>query len=206
MADYASWIAKQKANALARGGKSLRNLPGADDVDEFPHATNRKRGEIVNPVTGEIVTDCLTIARLSEALGITSHTLGRMLVDLGCAVLVLSTKEVPMVCAPHLTKPRYEHVPEATHDGVEAGLVIPVMFRHGGRKTQCILITPKGQAAVRAALVERETAAREAGKVRTKQKLVSQLLEAGLSQAAIVRKTGLPQQTVSRIMKTLPTT
>lgn len=205
MADYAAWIAEQKRAAIARGGKPLRNLPGPDDVDEFPHVANRKPGEIVNPVTGEIVTDCLTIAVLSEALGITSFTLGRVLVDLGCAVLVLSTKEVPMECAPHLTKPRYEHVPAVTRRGVEEGLVIPIMFRHGGRKTQCILITPKGQEAVRAALVEREAAAREAGKVRTKQKLVSQLLETGLSQAAIVRKTGLPKQTVSRIVKTLPT-
>lgn len=206
MRDYSEWIAAQRRDAIARGGKPLRNLPGADDRDPFPHVTNRKPGEIVNPVTGEIVTGCLSIARMSQALGISSHDLGRMLVDLGCAVLILTAQEVPMICAPHLTKPRYQHTPEATYEGVEAGLVIPVMFRNGGRKTQCILITPTGQEAVRAALQAKRSAPAKGGKVEIKAGQIRELLNAGLSQAAIVRATGLPKQTVSRIVKTLATT
>jgi hypothetical protein len=119
-------------------------------------------------------------------------------------VRVLTTKEVPMICAPEVTKPRYERVPQATREGVEDGLVIPITFDHGGRKTQCVLVTPEGQAAVRAALTEQmKTKSPKPRKVEKKTQVIRELLAAGHSQASVVRQTGWPKQTVSRLVKTM---
>lgn len=123
---------------------------------------------------------------------------------IGALVRVLTTKEVPMICAPEVTKPRYEHVPQATREGVEDGLVIPITFDHGGRKTQCVLITPEGQAAVSAALTEQmKIEGPKPRKVETKTQIIRELLAAGHSQASVVRQTGWPKQTVSRLVKTM---
>lgn len=203
MADFAAWIAAQREAAIARGGKPLRDIPRGNR-DPFPRATNRKRGEIINPLTGEIVTGCLTISKLSDQLGLSSQKVTDALEKIGAVVRVLTAKEVPMICAPEVTKPRYERVPQATREGVEDGLVIPITFDHGGRKTQCVLVTPEGQAAVRAALTEHmKTKGPKPRKVETKTHVIRELLAAGHSQASVVRQTGWPKQTVSRLVKTM---
>lgn len=205
--NYSEWIAAQRRDAIARGGKPLRkhSKRSGADLEPFARTEDRKPGEIVNPVTGEIVTGCLTVSKLADRLSVSPQQVTAVLEKAGAVVRVLRTKEVPMVCAPELTKPRYEHTPEVTRDGVEDGLVIPLMFKHGGRQSQCILITPVGQEAVKAALQAKRSAPDKVGKVESKAQRIVELLDAGLSQAAIVRATGFSQQTVSRIMKTVPT-
>lgn len=203
MADFAAWIAAQREAAIARGGKPLTFVP-SDDGRGFPYAARRKRGEIINPLTGEVVTGCLTISKLSDQLGLSSQKVTDALEKIGAVVRVLTTKEVPMICAPEVTKPRYERVPQATREGVEDGLVIPITFDHAGRKTQCVLITPEGQAAVRAALTEQmKTKDPKPRKVEAKTQVIRELLAAGHSQASVVRQTGWPKQTVSRLVKTM---
>lgn len=203
MADFAAWIAAQREAAIARGGKPLTFVPSGDGRG-FPYAARRKRGEIINPLTGEIVTGCLTISKLSDQLGVSSQKVTDALEKIGAVVRVLTTKEVPMICAPEVTKPRYERVPQATSEGVENGLVIPITFDHGGRKTQCVLITPEGQAAVRVAVTDEvKVIGRKPRKVETKMQVIFELLAAGHSQASVVRQTGWPKQTVSRLVKTI---
>ncbi|KND19315.1 hypothetical protein ADZ37_09895 [Pannonibacter phragmitetus] len=205
---YKGWLAAQKTAALARGGEPLRMVPGSGDR-EFPHMAQRRKGEIINPLTGEVVTGCLTASKLSGKLGLSSQKVYDLLEKAGALVRVLRAREVPMICAPWLTKPAYEHVPEVTREGVEDGLVIPIAFSHGGRETQCILITPKGQAVVSAALAgktseassEASGEAKRPGKVETKKQVIRDLLAAGHSQAAVVRQTGWPKQTVSRLVR-----
>ncbi|UJW75796.1 hypothetical protein [Rhizobium sp. SL42] len=203
MADFTAWIAAQREAAIARGGKPLRNIPRGNR-DPFPRASNRKRGEIINPVTGEIVTGCLTISKLSDQLGLSSQKVTNALEQIGAVVRALTTKDVPMICAPEVTKPRYERVPQATREGLEGGLVVPITFDHGGRKTQCVLITPEGQAAVWAALKDEvKTSGPRPRKVETKTQVIRELLAAGHSQGSVVRQTGWPKQTVSRLVKTM---
>lgn len=198
MPDYAAWISAQRAAAIARGGKPLRNLPGADEY-EFPRATNRKQGEIINPLTGEIVTGCLTISKFADQLRLSAQALADVLEEAGAVVRVLRADEVPMICDPCQTKPRYYHTPAVTREGVEDGLVIPISVSHRGKRVPCILITPQGQEKVRQQL--RGEAPQKLGKVAVKQEMIGRLLEAGYSQASIARETGLPKQTVSRIAK-----
>lgn len=207
MLDYANWIAAQRRDAIARGGKPLRkhSQRSGADVEPFARIQDRKPGEIVNQLTGEIVTGCLTVSKVADLLSVSPQQVTDVLEKAGAVVRVLRTKEVPMICAPELTKPRYEQTPEVTRDGVEEGLVMPLMFKHGGRLTQCVLLTPAGQKAVKAALQAKREEPAKSGKVETKARRIGELLAAGLSQAAIVRETGLPKQTVSRIMRTLPT-
>ncbi|WP_296074584.1 hypothetical protein [uncultured Agrobacterium sp.] len=207
MHDYAEWIAAQRRDAIACGGKPLRKHSQRSGADLVPFARteDRKPGEIVNPVTGEIVTGCLTVSKLADRLGVSPQQVTALMEKAGAVVRVLRAKEVPMICAPELTKPRYEHTPEVTRDGVDDGLVIPLMFKHGGRQSQCILITPRGQEVVKAALQAKQSVPVKSGKVESKARRISELLDVGLSQAAIVRATSFSQQTVSRIMKTLPT-
>lgn len=203
MADFVAWIAAQREAAIARGGKPLTFVP-SDDGRGFPYVARRKRGEIINPLTGEIVTGCLTISKLSDQLGLSSQKVTDALEKIGAVVRVLTAKEVPMICAPEVTKPRYERVPQATSEGVEGGLVIPITFDHGGKKTQCVLITPEGQAAVRTALTEQmKTKGPKLKKVETKTQVIRELLAAGHSQASVVRQTGWPKQTVSRLVRTM---
>lgn len=204
MIDYLEWLSRKRREAVARGGKPLKNLPGAVAYAEFPFVANRVKGEMVNPLTGEIATGCLTVARMSEELAITPQKVGDEMVALGWSVMVLRAFEVPMLCAPHLTKPRYYHSPEATSYGVWEGFVIPVRFEHGGRETTCMFITPDGQEKLKASLMTRSArAGRMKSKAVTRRQAVGQLLAKGLSQAEISRQTNLPKQTVSRMVKAL---
>lgn len=200
--DYADWIAWQRAAAIARGGKPLRYVPGKGH-DQYPRATKRQAGEIINPVTGEIVADCLTISKLAEKLKTSPQKIVALLKMIGAVDHVLKTKEVSMISAPHLTKPQYEHIPEARGEGVAEGLLIPITFKHGNRKLQCLFITPSGQDAVEEILKAQENTASKEGKVQMKQRILRELLSAGHSQASIARLTGWPKQTVSRLARAM---
>ena len=199
MPDYASWIAEKRAEALELGGKPLRYLPSAGKSHGLRDVQGRETGEIVNPVTGEVFTDCLTISKLSASLNITAKQLTDELEKLGCVHRVLKYHTVPAISAPHMTKAVYYEGPEATPWGEENGLVIPVNVHRGGRDLEMLLITPAGQALVRKPKApERPVKSR----AEERRKTVLELLRDGLSQSAIVYQTGIPKQTVSRIVKT----
>jgi DNA invertase Pin-like site-specific DNA recombinase len=201
---FSSWIRQKRAAAVARGGRPLRNLPGTDDYDDFPRATARQRGEIINPMTGEVVTGCLTISKLSIQLGLSAQETAKLMEKAGCVARVLRTDEVPMICDPTQTKPRYYHTPEVTYFGMMEGLAVQIIVRHHGKRKPCILITPHGQETMRALMADRGQIAKpDDGKVALKRRLIGELLAARHSQAAIARATGLPKQTVSRIAKTI---
>jgi DNA invertase Pin-like site-specific DNA recombinase len=201
LVDYQEWIAAQRAAAVARGGKPLRDLPSSDG-HQFPRVRRRKSGELVNPVTGEICEGCLTIKQLAQKLGASSQQIRKTLEQMGAVVHALTTKEVPSVSTPGATKPRYERIPMVTEFGMEEGLVIPITFSHQGRRTECVFVTTDGQVAVEEAL-QREREKSSLGKVEAKQKVIRGLLRAGHSQSSIVRITGWPKQTVSRIAKSI---
>ena len=199
MVRYACWIAGQRAAALARGGKSLRIFPPRPGVyaPDFPYTSQRRRGEIINPLTGEIVTGCLTIPRFAKELGLSSHALGKLLQAAECADLVLCTRDVPMACAAGQYKPQYYHTPRASQRGIAEGWVIPLPDKMG---RPFILITTLGQERIKAALAAQTP---EHGRVEARRQLVCGLLGNGLSQAEISRQTGIPKQTVSRIARSL---
>ncbi len=201
LVDYLEWIAAQRAAAVARGGKPLRDLPGSDG-HQFPRVRRRKSGELVNPVTGEICEGCLTIKQLSDKLSVSSQQIRKILEQMGAVVHALTAREVSSVSTPGATKPRYERIAMVTEFGMEEGWVIPIKFSHQGRRTECVFVTTDGQAAVEEAL-QRERQNTPLGKVEAKQKVIRELLSEGHSQSSIARITGWPKQTVSRIAKSI---
>jgi hypothetical protein len=199
MIGYACWIAEQRAAALARGGKVLRghsHMSRRGEADFFG-LVQVQRGEIINPLTGEIVTGCLSIRLFAKDLGISSHALGKLMQKMACADLVLCTREVPLIGSPERTRPLYYRTPQASTRGIEEGWVIPVT---GSRGRPFILITPLGQEKIKAELAVQTPAC---GRIAAKRQKVRALLNNGLSQAEISRRTGIPKQTVSRIVRTL---
>lgn len=199
MPDYASWITEKRAEALELGGKPLRYLPSAGKRHGLRNVQGRETGEIVNPVTGEVFTGCLSIAKLSASLNVTASKLTDALEKLGCVHRVLKYLTVPAISDPHMTKAVYYEGPEATPWGVENSLVIPVTVHHRGRDLEMILITPAGQALLSKPQAPQRPAT---SRVEERRKTVLDLLRGGLPQSAIVQKTGIPKQTVSRIVKT----
>lgn len=198
---YEEWITQHRQAAKERGGKAFR-FPRDAEGHKFPVVKGRQTGEIVNPLTGEIVTGCLTVSKLAAQLGTSSQQVNNALEKMGAVVRVLRPKERPMLLAPHLTKTSWERQPEATGAGIEDGLVIQLRFGHGNRESECILVTPSGQAAVSGSL-KGDLAPTKPGKVEAKQKIIRALIDEGLTQAQIARKTGWPRQTVSRLIKSM---
>lgn len=204
MTSYREWLDGHKATSHARGGH-LINPPSRADEGYFIRAEREgwshirnyrgwKRGEIVNPLTGEVVTNCLTITKLAEKLHTTSTKVIDLMEALGLVNRILSVESVPMVCAPDFRKPRYSHRPETTAWAIEKGYCIPItVSRSVGfeeRRIKMILITPDGQKllSTKLAPVRREGKAKD---------IVKQLLQGGRSQAEIVALTGYSQQAVS---------
>lgn len=204
MTSYREWLAGHKAASHARGGRPI-NPPSRADEGYFIRAEREgwshirnyrgwKCGEIANPTTGEVVTNCLTIAKLAEKLSTTSTKVIDLMETLGLVNRILSVESVPMVCAPDFWKPRYSHRPEVTTGAVEDGYCIPItVSRSVGfeeRRIKMILITPDGQKLLskKLAPVRREGKATD---------IVKHLLQGGRSQAEIVALTGYSQQAVS---------
>lgn len=206
MIDFTQWIAQQRADAKARGGKRWTYTMLAAAKQEAKSRTNgfyvadRKPGEIVNPVTGEIITDCVTIGNLAASLGITTARLTDLMEQRGLVHRVLTCKYVPMICHSDYRKPYYYHTPEATPEAVRAGLVAQITGQWGaGRKGALrlmILVTPEGQrlmqslfstptdTPVKAKLVRRES--------------VERLHRQGRTPSEIVSMTGISRRTVFR--------
>ncbi|MET3853774.1 helix-turn-helix domain-containing protein [Rhizobium sp. OAE497] len=204
MVSFHEWLAAKRAEALERGGKPLTGLPAQGRDLDITFPTSRRAGEIVNPLTGEIVTGCLVITKLAAVLGITSDKLTDQLESLGVVQRVLKTSEVPMITAPHLTKPRYHHSPEATCYGVAEGYIIPIGVWFKGVPIECLLITPEGQKLCREQ--GNKPLAKPLSKVEQRRALVADMLAKGLRQAEIARAASLPRQTVSRIAHELQKT
>ena len=200
--EYNDWLANHKAASKARGGRLIRP-PSREEEERYRRAKEEgwshirghrkwKPGEIVNPITGEIVTDCLSIAKLAEKAGMTSSKLIDHMETLGTVHRVLDIRQVPMVCAPELQKPRYDRKPEATCWAVEEGYRIPIKVNRSVgmevKRISMILITPEGQRYVT------QRFGKKAGKAG---QIVGHLFSEGKSQAEIVQLTGYTQQLVS---------
>jgi len=201
---YAAWIAAKQSEAEARGAKPLKYVPsrhsegfylnGQGDLP-IPPTVKLAPGEILNPITGEIITDCLSIKNLAAELGITSHKLTDQMERQGLVNRVLDVKEVPMVCDPALRKPRYFHTPQVTHEAVADGLVIAIKVQ---RRRDLILITPKGRDLLREALGDGPTAISKPKKTR---RTIMALAGDGKTASEIINQTRLPRSTVFRHLK-----
>ncbi|MBP1875726.1 biotin operon repressor [Ensifer adhaerens] len=204
MTNYREWLDGHKAASRAGGGRPI-NPPSRVDEGSFLRAEREgwshirnyrgwKRGEIVNPLTGEVVTNCLTIAKLAERLNMTSTKVIDLMETLGWVNRVLSMESVSMICDPGLRKPQYSHRPEATTGAVEDGYCIPITVSRSigfeERRIKMILITPDGQKLLSTQLCH----VRREGKAKN---IVKHLLQDGRSQAEIVALTGYSQQSVS---------
>lgn len=199
----------------ARGGRPLRNLPGKNrlssfmmeetDIDggaSFLRDTQRKPGEIVNPVTGELVKDCLSLRKSAETFGITTQKLTRLMERAGLVHRVLSWKDVPMLTNPALRRPQYFKTPAAIPSAIAAGFLVPIPSRRRGAIAEMILVTPKGLAMLEGEWrKEKDTEARTLTRTEARRMTVHQLMQQGRSQSEIVRRTAIPKQTVSRIVR-----
>lgn len=200
--------------AVARGGKPLRNIPGkyrpdlsaleAVDMGDgaaFLEGVRRKPGEIVNPVTGEIVEGCLSLGKSAAALGITTQRLSKLMERVGIVHRVLSWKDIPMLANPALRRPQYFETPVAIPSAIAGGFLIPIPMRERGAVSEMILVTPKGLAMLEDELRKEKAAeARPPTRPEARRRTVHRLFQQGRSQSEIVRKTGIPKQTVSRIV------
>jgi DNA-binding CsgD family transcriptional regulator len=201
---YAAWIAAKRSEAEARGAKPLRHVPsrhsegfylnGEGDLP-IPPTVQLAPGEILNPTTGEIITDCLSIKNLAVSLGVTSHRLTDEMERQGLVNRVLDVKEVPMVSDPAFRKPRYFHTPQVRKEAVADGLVITIKVQ---RKRDLILITPKGQDLLRERLNERR---KPISKHEERRKTIVALAAEGKTAAQIAGLTQLPRSTVFRHLK-----
>lgn len=195
---------------MARGGKPWSKSQLASMGEEYRksrregdslYVADRKPGEIANPITGEIVTDCLSIGRLAELLKVTTDKLTDIMDRLGLVQRVLDYREVPMVCMPAVRKPRYFLTPAVTRCGIEAGLVVPIETYRDDALRAIILITPRGQEKLRQAAGGKSETAQS--KPDERRKAIEKLMRAGHSQVEIVRFTQLPRQTVFRHVRAL---
>ncbi|UWU21089.1 hypothetical protein N2601_17855 [Rhizobium sp. CB3060] len=204
---FNDWMRAVRADAISRGGKAWSKSEltrmGAEyrRKGSMLHVQDRQPGEIANPITGELVTGCLSIGRLAASLGITTDQLTDEMERLQLVHRVLDFREVPMIIDPALRKPRYFQTPEASPKGIEKGLVIPIETHLGGGQFRTmIVITPQGQALLgRAGRNEK----RPEKKIDQKRCLIEELMAAGHRQAEIVRMTSFPKQTVSRYVKAI---
>lgn len=204
---YSDWLAIKRAEADARGGKPWTLTMLANAKEEADAGRNgfciagRKPGEIVNPETGEIVTDCVTIGTLAETLGTTTARLTDLMEQRGIVHRVLAWKDVPMICNPVLRKPYYYRTPEAAMSAIRAGLVVPIEGRWGeggtGILRPMILITPKGQKLIQKTFAP-TTEVPEAAAYRLRRESINRLHRDGRGVSEIVRLTGIPRRTVFR--------
>lgn len=159
---------------------------------------NRQKGEIVNPITGEIVTNCLTLGIFAKALDITTDHLTKLMQELGMVDLVLDYRLIPMIQAPALRKPSYFHTPAATQNAIADNLIISLKIRRGEMMADLLLITPRGQAILSA---QHEAVLPKASAVSQRRDKVSQLFQKGFSALEIMERTDLPRRTVFRYLK-----
>ncbi|WP_313031156.1 hypothetical protein [Brucella sp.] len=200
------WLDEVSKKAKARGGIAwtktmLRNAKleaNRQTHDKTPIIHDRKRGEIVNPITGEISTGCLSIGAFAKALNITTHRLSQTMKHLGMVVYILDYRNVPMVRDAAFQKPRYFHTPDASQSAVKNNLVVPIKVRRKGGFGRFLLVTPLGQKFLRKAVTcgpSQEKA------VDTRRKIVASLRCEGLTIREIIERTSFSRRSVLRHMK-----
>ncbi|MCJ7995246.1 hypothetical protein J5N58_12225 [Rhizobium cremeum] len=211
--NYAEWIAARQTEAQERGGGPWTPAMLAKAKQEANARRNgffvadRTPGEIVNPETGEIVTDCVTIGTLAETFGITAARLTDLMEQCGIVHRVLAWKDVPMLCNPVLRKPVYYRTPEAAPAAIRAGLVVQIKGRWGeggrGMVRAMILITPKGQQVLRQALITPTASPPTIPMHHQRRERIDRLHRAGRTASEIIQLTGIPRRTVFRDLATL---
>jgi hypothetical protein len=158
---FRQWLDDHRRASVARGGRALRLY--LKPRCQRSATAARKPGEIINPETGEVLTNCLTVAKFAQAVEMSTRALIGHLKTLGLLQDVLEWKEVPMVQAPHLTKSEYSHRARLTPwaRGTGFGVTIETSTRLGtGMQVECDLLTREGQRYV-AEWLEAEAAGRE---------------------------------------------
>ena len=172
-----------------------------DLLDDRLRIIGARPGEVVNPVTGEVVTACVTIGKLATSIGTTTVSLTDEMERLGLVQRVIRWKEVPMVLAPLRRKPRYFMSPETVPAAVDACLVIPKTAPDsGGVRRTMILVTPEGQEVVRKSLIVAEECDgdKPVSKTAIGRAEVALLHREGKAVSEIVSATGLSRRTVFR--------
>lgn len=208
---YCAWLNRLRSAAETWGAKPITKSQLASMGEQYRRwrqaqagagehllIVDRRPGEIANPITGEIVTECMTIGRLADALTITTDKLTDAMVFLKMVHRVLDHREVPMISQPAARKPIYFLTPKATRYGIEEGFVIPIKAGRDLRLREVLLITPEGQGRLRDA-VWRVVVPQSRAKSR--RSAIMGLLGVGYCQADIAKMTGIPRQTVSRLVR-----
>lgn len=206
---FTVWLKAQRGAALRRGGKAWTSRQLADlkreqraGLSQRLYVADRKAGEIVNRVTGEIVTGCRTFHALAKELQVTTAKLTDAATRLGVVHRILGSKEIRSRVNTATNKTVYFRTPAATPFGVSNGHIIPVTSELGksgdGLRRTMLLITPDGQTLIREALA----ASAEKPKKRTevRRSAVNKMLSRGASAAEIIRETGIPRRTVYRLI------
>ncbi|MER8899105.1 MULTISPECIES: hypothetical protein [unclassified Mesorhizobium] len=196
------WIEQHKSAAAARGGRAFTATEVIAESVRCKAEISRPflaRGEILNPITGEIVTGCLS---LSNALGRlrgrhgSDTTVRKLIPTLERAGLTerrLAWRMVPMLTDPTATKPEYRHDAVATRAATADGLLISIHYGQNHERWVRTLVTPEGLALL-ARLQKTPTGSVRKPKA---QDIVRALLAEGRTQAEVVRLTAMSKQTVS---------
>ncbi|BCG81414.1 hypothetical protein MesoLj113b_49560 [Mesorhizobium sp. 113-3-3] len=194
--------------AVARGGRPFTAAQVIAESRRFKGGFDRPllaRGEILNPVTGEIVTDCLSLSKaldvLRERHGIDT-TVRKLITMLGRKKLVefrLAWRMVPMATDPTARKPEYRHEAIATRTAMDDGLLISIDYGRNGEKWVRTLATPDGLAFL-AGLLKAPAGAVKKPKARD---TVRAFLAGGRTQAEIVQLSGMSKQVVSYHAKSI---
>ncbi|ESZ47998.1 hypothetical protein ACYG9R_02970 [Mesorhizobium sp. RSR565B] len=204
------WIKQHKSAGVARGGRSLTAAEVIAESVRYKAEFARPllaRGEIFNPITGEIVTGCLSLSKALDALrerhGI--DTTVRKLIPLlerkGLVERHLAWRMVPMVTDPTARKPEYRHDAIATRAAVGDGLLISIHYGHKEENWVRTLVTLYGLEFL-ARLLKTPAVTVKKPKARD---TVRALLAEGKTQAEIVRSSGMSKQAVSYHARLLAT-
>ncbi|BCG95983.1 hypothetical protein [Mesorhizobium sp. 131-2-1] len=195
------WVKQHKSAAIARGGRSLTAAEVIAESVRYKAESGRPilaRGEIFNPITGEIVTGCLSLSNaldvLRERYGIDT-TVRKLIPKLerkGLLERRLAWRMVPMVTDTTARKPEYRHDAVATTAAMGAGLLIPIHYGRKEEKWVRTLVTPDGLEFL-ARLLKAPAGAVKKPKARD---TVWALLSEGRTQAEIVQLSGMSKQAV----------
>ncbi|RUT84333.1 MULTISPECIES: hypothetical protein [unclassified Mesorhizobium] len=195
------WVMQHKSAAVARGGRSLTAAEVIAESIRYKAECGRpilSRGEIFNPITGEIVTDCLSLSKAVEVLrerhdiGVTVRKLIPMLERKGLTERRLAWRMVPMVTDTTARKPEYRHDAVATRAAMGDGLLLSIQYGPHDEKWIRTLVTPDGLEFL-ARFLKAPAGAVKTPKARD---IVRALLAEGKTQAEIVQLSGMSKQAV----------
>ncbi|MBZ9996032.1 hypothetical protein [Mesorhizobium sp. BH1-1-4] len=195
------WIKQLTSAAIARGGRSLTAAEVIAESVRYKAELGRPllaRGEIFNPITGEIVTGCLSLSKALDVLraryGIdtTVRKLIPMLERKGLAERRVAWRMVPMVTDPTARKPEYRHDAVATRAAVGDGRLISIHYGQKDENWVRTLVTPDGLEFL-ARFLKAPAGAVKKPKARD---TVRALLAEGKTQAEIVQLSGMSKQAV----------